>query len=49
MSHFCDDCDHLHTAGDTVAIGRFTSPIEAVACPRCFLRRSLSGDCGCDS
>ena len=21
----------------------------AVACPRCFLRRSLSGDCGCDS
>ena len=24
-------------------------PIEGVACPRCFLRRSLSGDCGCDS
>ncbi len=21
----------------------------AVACPRCFLRRSLSGDCGCGS
>lgn len=26
MSHFCDDCDHLHTAADTIAIGRFTPP-----------------------
>lgn len=26
MSRFCPDCDHLHTAADTVAIGRFTPP-----------------------
>lgn len=26
MSHFCDDCDHPHTAADTVAIGRVTPP-----------------------
>lgn len=26
MSHFCAACNHLHTAADTVAIGRFTPP-----------------------
>ena len=23
--------------------------LEGDVCPRCFLRRSLSGDCGCDA
>ena len=23
MAEFCEECDHLHSAGDTVAIGRF--------------------------
>ena len=34
-----DDCD---------AAGPTEKP-EGKVCPRCFLRKSLSGDCGCDA
>lgn len=24
-------------------------PLEGAVCPKCFMRRALSGECGCDS
>lgn len=48
MIRYSSHYDHrviVHADCEAAAI----EPIEGAVCPKCFMRRALSGECGCDS